>query len=105
MLPIYIIGAGGIVNDAHLPAYRLAGFEVAGIYDKNPDKARETADKFNIPQSYESLEAMLGDAPSGAIFDLALPASSIIPVLEQLPDGATVLLQKPMGNNYEETLR
>ena len=23
---IIIIGAGGIVNDAHLPAYRLAGF-------------------------------------------------------------------------------
>ncbi len=34
--PIFIIGAGGIVNDAHLPAYRIAGFEVAGIYDINP---------------------------------------------------------------------
>ena len=22
--PIYIIGAGGIVNDAHLPAYKIA---------------------------------------------------------------------------------
>ena len=31
--PIVIIGAGGIVNDAHLPAYQKAGFEVRGIYD------------------------------------------------------------------------
>lgn len=34
-LPVYIIGAGGIVQDAHLPAYGLAGFEVSGIYDLN----------------------------------------------------------------------
>ena len=31
--PIAIVGAGGIVNDAHLPAYRKAGFDVIGIYD------------------------------------------------------------------------
>ena len=31
--PIVIIGAGGIVKDAHLPAYRKAGFLVAGPYD------------------------------------------------------------------------
>src|SRR5947209_10930845 len=31
--PIAIVGAGGIVNDAHLPAYRKAGFQVVGIYD------------------------------------------------------------------------
>jgi predicted dehydrogenase len=31
--PIAIVGAGGIVNDAHLPAYRKAGFDVVGIYN------------------------------------------------------------------------
>ncbi len=28
--PILIVGTGGIVKDAHLPAYRLAGFPVWG---------------------------------------------------------------------------
>jgi hypothetical protein len=37
--PIVIIGAGSIVNIAHLPAYELAGFEVAGIFDLDKDKA------------------------------------------------------------------
>ena len=32
-LPICIIGAGGIVNDAHLPAYKIAGYNVHGIFD------------------------------------------------------------------------
>ena len=41
--PIVIIGAGGIVNDAHLPAYRLAGLPVAGVYDLDHDKARTVA--------------------------------------------------------------
>ena len=31
--PIVIIGAGGIVNDAHMPAYLKANFDVLGLYD------------------------------------------------------------------------
>jgi predicted dehydrogenase len=48
-LPIFIIGAGGIVNTAHLPAYKLAGFNVRGIYDIDHVKACTTATKFSIP--------------------------------------------------------
>ena len=40
---IVIIGAGSIVNDAHLPAYKLAGFEVAGIFDLDQAKPRPKA--------------------------------------------------------------
>jgi predicted dehydrogenase len=48
--PIYIIGAGGIVNDAHLPAYKIAGYNVQGIFDINEAKAKKTAAAFSIPQ-------------------------------------------------------
>ena len=48
-LPVFIIGAGGIVNAAHLPAYKIAGFNVQGIFDIDHSKAKDTADKFNIP--------------------------------------------------------
>ena len=37
--PIAIIGAGGIVNDAHMPAYRKANFEVLGLYDIDRKKS------------------------------------------------------------------
>ena len=40
---IVIIGAGGIVSDAHLPAYKKAGFEVLGIFDPQRDKADKCA--------------------------------------------------------------
>jgi predicted dehydrogenase len=100
--PIYIIGAGGIVNDAHLPAYRLAGYNVAGIYDVNHEKALTTADRFSIRQTFESLDKLVTSAEQNAVFDIAVPASSIIDVLHQLPGRSPVLIQKPMGANLEE---
>ena len=45
--PIVVIGAGGIVNSAHLPAYKIAAFDVAGIYDIKQEKAKSTAEKFS----------------------------------------------------------
>ena len=100
--PIIIIGAGGIVNDAHLPAYKLAGFNVAGIYDINIVKARDTAEKFSLPVVYENVEQMLRDAPPDAVFDIAVPGHAIVGLLQKLPDHAAVLIQKPMGENYEQ---
>jgi len=100
--PIIIIGTGGIVNDAHLPAYKLAGFTVAGLYDINIAKARFTADKFSIPVVYENLEQILKNAPQDVVFDMAVPGDEIIGLLQKLSDEATVLIQKPMGENYKQ---
>lgn len=98
-LPIYIIGAGGIVNAAHLPAYMLAGFHVQGICDIDPAKAQATAERFGIKQVFTSPEELLKELPVNAIIDIAVPGPALIPLLEQLPDGAAVLLQKPMGED------
>ena len=97
--PIVIIGAGGIVNDAHLPAYRMAGFKVAGIFDLDPARAQRTAAAFEIPTVYRTLDEAVQAAPAQAVFDIAVPASAILEVLPHLPDGAGTLIQKPMGEN------
>jgi predicted dehydrogenase len=104
-LPVFIIGAGGIVNDAHLPAYKIAGFNVRGIFDIDYNKAKLTADKFGIPCVHKSLEEMIRVAGSDAVFDVAIPASEIISLLEKLPERSSVLLQKPMGENLAEAKR
>jgi len=98
--PIVIIGAGGIVNDAHLPAYQLAGFHVAGIYDVDKDKAHATALKFNIPLVFESMDEIVRLKLSPVVYDIAVPGSAMMKVLEYLPAGSAVLMQKPMGNDY-----
>jgi predicted dehydrogenase len=98
--PVILIGAGGIAVDAHLPAYKIAGFWVAGIYDIDRKKALAVAKKFDIPLVYYSLEDMLARSPRNVVFDLAVPGSEIIPILQALPQGSVVLMQKPMGNDY-----
>jgi predicted dehydrogenase len=102
MRPIIIIGAGGIVNDAHLPAYNIAGYMVAGIYDIDKQRAIDTAARFSVPVVYESLQDVISLAPSNVVFDVAVPGVEMIKVLQQLPVAAAVLLQKPMGQDYEE---
>ena len=100
--PIVIIGAGGIVTDAHLPAYRLANFPIAGVYDLNHDRALDVARKWDT-QAFATLEEAI--PVPGAIYDLALPPGAHLDVLPLLPDGAAVLLQKPMGRDLGEATR
>lgn len=95
--PIIIIGAGGIVRDAHLPAYRKAGLAVAALCDLDISRARSLADMFSIKNTYSDVRSAVTHAPPDSIFDIATPPESILDVLPILPDGAAVLIQKPMG--------
>jgi predicted dehydrogenase len=100
--PIVCIGAGGIMRDAHLPAYRKAGFDVVGITDLNAQKAGELAKAFDIPNVYESTQGAVTAAPENAVFDIAVPASALIDLLPLFPEGVGILMQKPMGEDIKQ---
>jgi predicted dehydrogenase len=100
--PIVILGAGGIVRAAHLPAYAKAGFPVIAVADSARGKAAELASEKGIAHSFDSIEDAVRFAPADAIFDVAVPASQIMTILPHLPSGAAVLMQKPMGDTLEE---
>lgn len=101
--PIVIVGAGGIVNDAHLPAYRKAGFPVAAVYDIRPERSRATAERFAIPRVCGRLGECFEDP--AAVIDVAVPPQQALKVLEAVPEASTVLIQKPLGVNLEEARR
>jgi len=103
--PIVVVGAGGIVRDAHLPAYVKAGFPVAALVDLVPERARELAERYGVPAVHDSVADAVAAAPADAVFDVALPPEAHVEVLELLPDGAPVLLQKPLGNDLAAGLR
>ncbi|AXC11868.1 Oxidoreductase, Gfo/Idh/MocA family [Acidisarcina polymorpha] len=100
--PIVIIGAGGIVRAAHLPAYEKAQFPVIGIMDELPERAAGLAAERHIPRSFNSLTEAIRFAPSDAIFDVAVPASQLLRILPEFKDGSAVLMQKPMGETLAE---
>lgn len=100
--PIVVIGAGGIVRDAHLPAYRLAGFPVALLHDRVVEKATALAAEFGVPRVAGTLAEAVATAPRDAVFDIAVPAAALGEVLQALPDEAAVLVQKPFGENLTQ---
>jgi predicted dehydrogenase len=97
--PVVIFGAGSIVGDAHLPAYRKGGFPVLGLYDPDQAKARKLAAAWDIA-AYGSAEEAA--AIKDVVFDVATTPTRHAEVLGVLPEQAVVLIQKPMGSDLAE---
>jgi len=100
--PIVVIGAGGIVKDAHLPAYRKAGYPVWGIVNRTVARAQALADEFGVPRVFGSAAEAVAAAPADAVYDIALMPEQYLDTLEALPDGAGVLIQKPLGHTLDQ---
>jgi predicted dehydrogenase len=101
--PIVIIGAGAIVRSAHLPAYLRLGYPIAGFYDIDPARARDTAAEVAGAQVFATLAAAARQPQ--VVFDLAVPGDQIVGILRELPEGSAVLIQKPMGHDLGDARR
>ena len=97
--PIIIIGAGGIVRDAHLPAYSKAGLTVSGVVDRDSARAQSLSTDHGIASIHASVLDAAKSCGTNVVYDVAVPPHAIVPILRDLPDGAAVLIQKPMGND------
>jgi len=103
--PIAIVGAGEIVDLAHLPVYRQYGLQIVGITDKNPDRARAVAERHGIPRVYASNEAVAAD-PDVAVVDIAVfPWAQYEVAVPMLDAGKDLLCQKPISYDYDEAAR
>src|ERR1700677_5415285 len=79
--PIVVLGAGGIVRAAHLPAYAKAGFPVVAIADSASGKAAALAAEFGAGRGFDSVAEAVRFAPADVVFDMAVPASQIMAIL------------------------
>jgi predicted dehydrogenase len=97
---IGIVGCGGIVNYAHLPAYRKAGFQIVAAYDQDAEAATRTAGEHGIPRVAASVTGLLQD-PEIDIVDIAVtPWAQAAIAKEAIAAGKHVLCQKPLADNY-----
>ena len=99
------VGAGFIMRDVQLPAYRQAGFKVAAITSRTFATAREVAALREIPRAYETLDEMLDD-PTVAILDIAVPPDRQRSIVERAVEKGRylegILAQKPLAENYAD---
>ncbi|MEI6406984.1 MAG: Gfo/Idh/MocA family oxidoreductase [Actinomycetes bacterium] len=104
-VPIAIVGAGGIVDGAHLPAYKKAGLHVVGITDVDPEKANDVANRHGIDRVYSSLDELLAD-PTPVIIDIAVPAAAQPEIFLKVANSKKhILAQKPMATTVAAGLR
>jgi len=102
--PIAVVGAGAIMNVAHLPAYRAGGLEVVDVFDVDRARAREVAEAHDIPRVYEDLDQLLADN-TVEVVDIAVPAQHQPAIVRRaLSSGRHVLGQKPFAPSADEAL-
>lgn len=105
-LGIGVVGAGFIIRDCHLVAYRNAGFRVVGLYSRTRANAEATAKLRRVPCLYDSLDALLAD-PDVAVVDIGVPPHEQFGVIQRICERGRgkvrgVLAQKPLGVNYAQ---
>jgi len=105
--PIGCIGAGFIMADCHLVAYRRAGFRPLAITSRNHEKARQIAARHEIPRVYATREKLLSDHEI-EIVDIAVPPDVQLDVVREVVEHADhirgVLAQKPLGVDYAQAV-
>src|ERR1700733_10384274 len=66
------IGAGMIMAECHLAAYKQAGFPVVAIASRTRDNAEKVAQRWGIPKVHATPEDLIRDE-NVEILDLAFP--------------------------------
>ena len=97
---IGMVGMGGIVQDAHLPAYRKAGFRVVACHDLNLETAQRVAKAYDIPRVYAALDDLLTD-PAVEVVDIAVPPQHQLSIVQKVvAAGKPMLCQKPLAYSF-----
>lgn len=97
-----IVGAGAIVEAAHLPAYHRAGLRVVGIFDRGQDRAQRLARQFGVPKVFGTLDALLSDQEI-EIVDIAVPPSFQVDIVKKaLHAYKHLLCQKPLSVDFPQ---
>ncbi|HUQ68495.1 MAG TPA: Gfo/Idh/MocA family oxidoreductase [Planctomycetaceae bacterium] len=99
------IGAGFIMADCHLVAYRQAGFNPVAIASRDPARAATVAQRHAIPQVYGDYRELLADRDVQVV-DIAVPPDVQYSVIRDVVRHADhirgILAQKPLGVNFAE---
>jgi predicted dehydrogenase len=100
------IGAGMIMAECHLAAYRQAGFKVAAIASRTEAKAQAVAERWDIPTVHATPEALIEDRQID-IVDIAYPPDQQPDLIRKAlaaPHIKAILAQKPLALTLEEAI-
>jgi predicted dehydrogenase len=98
-------GAGFIMRDCHLVAYRQAGFNPVAIASRNPAHARAVAEQHALPRCHATYAELLAD-PEVEVLDIAVPPDAqpglIRAAVKHRDHLKGILAQKPLALSVAE---
>ena len=100
---IAIMGCGMIAQDIYIPQIKgMIKAEVAAVCDINAERAKQCAERFQIPEWYSDYDEMLEKCTFDILMDTAsIPAHHEIN-MKALKAGKHLYSQKPVGLSVEQ---
>jgi len=99
------VGAGFIMRDCHLLAYRQAGFNPVAIASRKSATAQAVAAQYGIPRVHQTYDDLLADE-SIEVLDVAVPPDAqpavIREAVKQRGHVRGILAQKPLAMSFRE---
>jgi predicted dehydrogenase len=100
---ILLTGLGGIAQVVHLPILsKMDNVEIAGVCDIDRSKTKTIAEKYNLKNSFTSLDEMLEAVPADCLVVTSPNSMHKEQAIKGLQKGLNVLVEKPLARNYEE---
>ena len=99
------VGAGFIMADCQLVAYRNAGFNPVAISSRNPERASDVAERHGIETVHKTYQQLLSDERV-EVLDIAVPPDVQNDIVREAVKHnghiRGILAQKPLGVSYSQ---
>ncbi|MCC7419517.1 MAG: Gfo/Idh/MocA family oxidoreductase [Planctomycetaceae bacterium] len=99
------IGAGFIMADCHLVAYKAAGLNPVAIASRHFERAQSVAARHGLPTVHRTVDELLAD-PNVEVLDIAVPPDVQLEIVREAVRHAGhirgILAQKPLGVDLAE---
>ncbi|MHB1000358.1 MAG: Gfo/Idh/MocA family protein [Armatimonadota bacterium] len=102
MIKLAIIGTGGMAN-AHAQEFgNIAECKIVACSDIVPGRAKEFAEKYDIPAAYEDTAEMFCKEEIDAVSVVTPDMYHIQPVLQAIEYGKHVMCEKPLASSLQD---
>lgn len=103
-LRIGTIGAGGIVNGAHIPQYTQAGYRIVGCADINQEAAEATKTRWNLDVATVDYRDLLDRSDIDVVLVAVRAEGRREIVRDAVAAGKHVMLEKPFAHSYADAI-
>ena len=99
------IGCGAVTEQKSGPAFQqVTGSTVTAVMSRSYHKARDYADRHQIPRAHDRIEELINDTSVDAIYIATPPGAHIQPALAAAEAGKPAYIEKPLARTYDEAL-